>query len=284
MIRNLIRLAPEPETAWELGGYFNSRAHGPLGSLVATAPTIGDIIYSIIEFITISNSYFRLYSESKGDILRVFLMENHIPHDLLSFLVERDLVAGKTALDNQLPGKMEMIIKGVSFAFSPRTDIEKYQGVFGMNVSFDQPLTVFDVHQSALSMVNHQSKSMEFELFRQQCQAEMTLRSQESQFISDRIRLCLQGENGRIGLEEVASRLNMSERSLRRHLAKEGISFRAIRNQYFLQQSLNYLRDPQLQIEEIADILGYSEPSAFSRAFHKWMGMPPGKYRRTTLP
>ncbi|MBI9077208.1 MAG: AraC family transcriptional regulator ligand-binding domain-containing protein [Desulfatibacillum sp.] len=283
IIRNLITLAPEPEIAWELGGYFNARAHGALGSLVATAPTIGQIIYSIIEYITISNSYFRLHSESKGKVLRVFLMENHIPGDLLPFLVERDLVAGKTTIDNQLPGKIDEIVLGVSFGYAPRTDMEKYRKVFVKNVAFNQPMTVIDVDQSALSMPINQGNPREFELFRQQCQAEMALRSKEFLFLSDRIRLCLQAENGRIGLEQVASQLSMSERSLRRHLKKEGISFRAIRNQYFFQQSLNLLRNPKLQIEEIADMLGYSEPSAFSRAFQKWAGIPPGEYRKTVL-
>ncbi|MBA4369726.1 MAG: hypothetical protein C0403_19035, partial [Desulfobacterium sp.] len=231
IIRNLIAHAPEPEMAWKLGRYFNSRAHGDLGNMIASAPTVGDVISCIVDYAALSHSYFRLYPETVGKRIRVYLIENHLPEDILPFLIERDLIAGITIMETRLPEKKPDIILSISFAHAPRTDITKYREIFIQNVTFNQPATFFEIDQASLSMPipdgNHQS----FELFRQQCQARYSLSHDNRFYLSDRVRLCLQSGKGKIGLINVLQKLNMSERSLRRQLSKEGTSFRKIRNQ-----------------------------------------------------
>jgi AraC-like DNA-binding protein len=86
-----------------------------------------------------------------------------------------------------------------------------------------------------------------------------------------------------VSFQDIARKLNMSERSLREKLSNEGSSFRKIKHHYVFQQSLNLLSDPTLSIENIAETLGYSETCAFTRAFEKMTGMPPGKYRKHIL-
>ena len=283
IIRNLMSFLPEPELAWELARYLDIRANGAIGSMIATAPTIGDIVSCYIDYAVISHSYFRQYPETKGKILRVHLLESQLPKDIVPFLVERDLVAGMTHLIYGVPEKKSQIISSVGFAHSPRTDIEKYQQVLGDNVKFNQPTNHYDIYQSSLNMPRPEGNLRLFELSRQQCQVEFSLRNENQFFLSDRVRLCLQTGKGRVSLNDVAGQLNMSERSLRRSLLKEGVSFRLIRNQYFFQQSLNLLRDPTLQIEEVAEALGYSETCAFTRAFQRWAGMSPGKFRKENI-
>ncbi len=283
IIRNLIRHAPAPTIAWELGLYFDTRAHGVLGSMMASAPTVGDVVSCMIDYSMLSHSHFRLYPETLGKKIRVYLVESHLPEDLLPFLVERDLITGISTMDARLPGKKNEITLAVSFTHAPRTDINKYQEVFINNVAFNQPATFFEIDQSSLSMTIPDGNPGAFELFRQQCQAEFRLRNESRFHYSDRVKLCLQTGRGKTNLVSVAQQLNMSERSLRRQLSKEGISFRKIRNQYIFQQSLNLLRDPKLQIEEISNILGYSETCAFSRSFQRWTGISPGRYRKKHL-
>jgi len=283
MIRNLIKHLPSPETPWELGRYFNTRAHGALGNMTATAPTVGDVISAMLDYAVLSHSFFRLYPETKGKRFRVYLTESHLPEDLLPFLVERDLIAGITTMENRLPGRKPEIILALSFAHEPRTDVERYKQVFIDNVTFNQPTTFFDIDRTTLNMPIRDGNRQAFELFRQQCQSEYSLRNESRFYISDKVRLCLQSGKGKVSLTDIANQLNMSERSLRRQLSLEGLSFRKIKNQYIFQQSLNLLRDPELHIEEISYILGYSETCAFTRAFQKWTGMSPGKYRKTNI-
>jgi AraC-like DNA-binding protein len=283
IIRNLIRHAPEPETAWELGRYFNARAHGDLGNMIASAPTVGDVISCIVDYAALSHSYFRLYPETMGNRIRVYLMENHLPEDLLPFLVERDLIAGITIMENRLPGKKHDIILSISFSHAPGTELWKYREVFIDDIAFHQPAAFFEIDRASLSMPIPDGNPQAFALFRQQCQAGYSLRNENRFHLSDRVRLLIQNGKGKTGLTEVLKKLNMSERTLRRQLGKEGTGFRTIRNRIIFQQSLHLLQDPDLQIDEIADILGYSETCAFTRSFRKWAGMSPGQYRKRKI-
>ena len=79
-------------------------------------------------------------------------------------------------------------------------------------------------------------------------------------------------------LINVAAILNMNERTLRRRLAEEGITFRQVLTEARQEACEIYLKERRWSVAELAQMLGYSEHSAFSRAFKKWFGMPPSQY------
>ncbi|MDN6857348.1 AraC family transcriptional regulator [Pseudomonas sp. CAN2814] len=80
-------------------------------------------------------------------------------------------------------------------------------------------------------------------------------------------------------LEQVAAQLHMSPQTLRRHLREEGPNFQELKDQLRRDLAIYYLGRDELSIQDIADQLGFSEPSAFHRAFKKWTGLTPGAYR-----
>lgn len=284
IVRNLMRTLPDPETAWELGRYFYSKAHGVLGGMMDAAPTVGKMLACWIDYALLLNVWFRLNMASVGNSIRLYA-ENHyqLPEDLVPFLLERDIFAGKTAVDNRMPGTFSKYAVAISLAHPPRAPRELYEEKFQVRMRFNQEKNFVEIRQSALSAPLPDANPRKFELFRQQCQAELSLRCESRQLITDRVKMLLFAKKGRITLSDIASRLNMSERALRLKLGREGNSFRKIRNQYIFQQSLYLLSNPELTIEEIAYTLGYSETCAFTRAFEKWTGLPPGRYRRLTI-
>ena len=81
------------------------------------------------------------------------------------------------------------------------------------------------------------------------------------------------------GLPEVAARLGVSAPTLRRKLAAEGTSFREVREQLLRDQAVASLVRGGESVEELALRLGFSEASAFHRAFKRWTGSSPGAYR-----
>ncbi len=80
-------------------------------------------------------------------------------------------------------------------------------------------------------------------------------------------------------LESVAQQLHMSPQTLRRHLREEGPNFQELKDQLRRDLAIYHLGRDELSIQDIADQLGFSEPSAFHRAFKKWTGLTPGAYR-----
>jgi len=80
-------------------------------------------------------------------------------------------------------------------------------------------------------------------------------------------------------LEAVARQLHMSPQTLRRHLREEGSSFQELKDHLRRDLAIYHLGRDDLSIQDIAEQLGFSEPSAFHRAFKKWTGLTPGAYR-----
>jgi AraC-like DNA-binding protein len=80
-------------------------------------------------------------------------------------------------------------------------------------------------------------------------------------------------------IDDVAKRLSISAQHLRRLLREEGTSFREIREEILRDDAISSLVRGGETVEELSDRLGFSEPSAFRRAFRRWTGNPPGSYR-----
>lgn len=79
--------------------------------------------------------------------------------------------------------------------------------------------------------------------------------------------------------ETVAARLGLSPRTLARRLRAEGTTFQRIRTDIRRRMAESYLRLTDMSATDIALSLGFSDETAFSRAFRRWTGLPPVRYR-----
>lgn len=77
----------------------------------------------------------------------------------------------------------------------------------------------------------------------------------------------------------VATKLEMTRRSLQRLLAKHGTSFNRLAEEALMRRAIQRLGDDDAAITAIALELGYADPAHFTRAFRRWTGMPPSVYR-----
>jgi len=82
-------------------------------------------------------------------------------------------------------------------------------------------------------------------------------------------------------LEDIAVELRMSARTLQRRLLDHGATFHALMEEARHEMARHYLRQPSLELNETAYLLGYEDPNSFIRAFHKWEGTSPGEWRST---
>jgi AraC-like DNA-binding protein len=79
--------------------------------------------------------------------------------------------------------------------------------------------------------------------------------------------------------EELTASLNMSARTLRRRLDKEGTSYQRIKDGARRDAAIAFLNNPALTVSDVAELVGFSDPSAFHRSFKRWTGVSPGEYR-----
>mgnify|MGYP001106524317 CR=1 FL=1 len=84
----------------------------------------------------------------------------------------------------------------------------------------------------------------------------------------------------RCTLDELATHFSMHQRTLNRRLKDSGTSFRELYAEARQQTACQLLCDTRSSIEYIASLLGYSDVTAFNRAFSRWEGVPPALWRR----
>jgi AraC-like DNA-binding protein len=88
--------------------------------------------------------------------------------------------------------------------------------------------------------------------------------------------------HGKANISEVARQLGLGRRALSRSLFAEGVTFAEILEELRAALARRYLEDRDLPISQIAWLLGYREIDSFTKAFKRWTGTNPGKFRSST--
>ena len=91
--------------------------------------------------------------------------------------------------------------------------------------------------------------------------------------------LCTWLTSHRCSADDMADLLAMSRRTFDRRLKSRGISYKALANEIRFEVACRQLQDTEMSLSQIAAALGYSEASAFTRAFQRWSGRTPTAWR-----
>ncbi|GAA5665430.1 hypothetical protein Brsp07_03935 [Brucella sp. NBRC 14130] len=171
-------------------------------------------------------------------------------------------------------------LRTLDFACPAPVHRQDYHKFFGAPVLFDQPVTRLVFSSTYLSLPIIRS-DVALESFLREAPANILIRYRHDNDLSARVRAQLNVLPMAYwpSLEELARGLGMSVPTLRRRLRGEGQSFGTIKDELRFVTAERLLQENSLSVAEVAAELGYSEPSAFYRAFHKWMGQSPGRFR-----
>lgn len=195
-------------------------------------------------------------------------------------LVDETAIASLVQLARDMTGRY-WPVTAVSFVNDPPADPRPYQDFFGGQVTFGAPITrvVFEARYLALPL--RKSDPALLALLDQQAEALLARVAAVSASVEP-WRRTLVGliREGRPTLAALAAAHHLSTRSLQRRLAGEGLGFQQLLDDTRRHLADAYLRDTGLELAEIALLLGYSEQSAFTRAFRAWTGLAPAQWRR----
>lgn len=152
--------------------------------------------------------------------------------------------------------------------------------VFGVEPSFDAPRTAIAFDSRHLSTPLMRSEDDLFEFIRD-LPAALLFRQEYNPSTSSRVRKMIERRAVEtVTAEEVAKRLTISAQHLRRLLRSEKTTFRQIKEEVLRDEAIAGLVRGVETTDELSERLGFSEPSAFRRAFRRWTGSPPGSYRQ----
>ncbi|PJI47912.1 MAG: AraC family transcriptional regulator [Pseudomonas sp.] len=159
---------------------------------------------------------------------------------------------------------------------APRGELARYVEVLECPVSFDSAENALYFAVADLDVPLIQANALMREHLR--ALADAQLQRLGAQSLAVRVQQLLK-QNPRWGKEKVAEQLDLSGRHLNRKLADEGASFKLLRDQVLYGMAEQLLRE-SLRLGEVAERLGFSDESAFAKAFRRWSGMTPGQFRQ----
>ena len=175
-----------------------------------------------------------------------------------------------------MTGQPDLQPTRINFVCAAPLSTQEYQQFVQCPIAFDQPQLElhFPVDYLRLSVTN--SDPALKQLLEQQAQTLLSVLPQQVDFF-DRLQQAMvkSVQGGEPTLETVARSLAMSRRTLHRRLQERGLVFKELLKAIRYQLARQYLAERHLTLAEIALLLGYSEQSAFSRAFRHWSGTTP---------
>lgn len=166
----------------------------------------------------------------------------------------------------------------LSFGHGARGERACYENVLGCPVSFETAENALCFAESACEVPLIQANALMREHLR--ALADAQLERLGAQSLAVRVQQLLR-QHPRWGKERVAEQLELSGRHLNRKLADEGTSFKLLRDQALHAMAEQLLRESP-RLAEVAERLGFSDESAFAKAFRRWSGMTPGQFRQAS--
>ena len=261
-------------------------AHGSMGllsHLMSHARTARAALATGTQFADLVIDGFGLPTLDDGDdfIIRVVIPKST---PLCDRALTEMILVGMVRLFEQFMG-YRVAPRRVSFEHAAPPYLHEYERVFCRDVRFDQPEAAIVFERTLADRPYIHEHSELFGLLHAEAERSLA-RIKASGGPVERLRqYLLTVPEARIpDMSEAARNLAMSERSLRRHLAAEGTSYRDVVQLQLKNSALQMLRDSNRAIKDIASSLGFVNAAAFTSAFKRWTGATPSEYRRTQAP
>lgn len=277
--RNLLALTDNPMLGLLLGKAYQLEAYGLLGYAFMSAPTLRQAMvvlqnYGPLTF-TLFNVDFRV--ESGHGVLRL-APEIPVPEDLLAYYVDRDLTAAISSGRDALRAPLQPL--QVAMMHHSAGQRALYQRHFRCPVSFGAPANELHIDASHLDEPMPLGDAETSAMCQNQCRLLLARMTAGSSFVAQVRELIVARPGYFPDIDYVAERLNMTGRTLRRRLAREGSSYQQILAQVRYELAREYLATSSLPVDEISQLLGYSAPANFSNAFKRWHGTSPREFRQ----
>ena len=278
-----IELTEKPWLGLQLGENTHAGVMGLVGLAVLTAPTLSAALETSVRYESLGSRNIRgdpqYYLDAKTGFPTRELFSLS-PYNRFNYFCVDSILSTWYTFAEWFSGKSGLL-KQVDIEYQDQGYRDRFEAFFQCPVSFGQQRNALVFHPGVEQLPGRFSDMASHQHALILCERELTALSGENTF-SDRIVEVIAPMllGGAPTIEEVASKMGMASWTLRRRLHKEGATFQKLLDQTRKELAESYVSDSIHSFTEVAYILGFSSPTAFHRAFKRWMGLSPGDYRK----
>ncbi|KZZ24940.1 AraC family transcriptional regulator [Alcanivorax sp. HI0083] len=242
-----------------------------VGMVLMSCDTVAEALDSLMDYYPIVGEGGTFEYAVAGDVCEIRYLPQYTTR--LAERVEAAL-ASLLQLTRWSTGE-QLQASGISFSHPALADPDRYQQLLGVPVEFEAAHNSLRISAAALSLPLIYANPALCQHLR--TLADQLLEQLGSQSLSASVRDLLR-QHPRWGKEKVAEQMAMSGRHLIRKLSEEGTSFKLLRDSLLQGMAEQSLKEGS-KLFDIADKLGFSDESAFAKAFKRWTGMTPAQFR-----
>lgn len=280
-ILNVVHLVDDPGFWLDTPTEVSISDYGLLGYAMMSSATLEQAIQIAAKYHKMAGAMFELTFLIDHDkaVLRI---DHLLATGVVGQFIAEELFKGITPLISLLLGE-EFRPNEIRLNYDPPAYFSKYQQAFSSRVSFSSTFSEYRFDARLLKKPLAEADANTARICEESCRKLLDQMEIEEDLIS---RICHQllskpGEFPK--LEVLAARLPLGERTLRRRLKSLGTSYQKILDDVRRELAIEYLQTTNLSIQDISDLLGYSEVTNFRRAFLKWVNLSPHQYRKSLL-
>jgi AraC-like DNA-binding protein len=260
--------------------YVNPAMFDVIGYAAMYSPTLGAALERV-------SRYYGIWTDGSAYRFRISGSRVHISFDYLAEVHSDNTtqecdssIASLVCLGRKLTATYWNPLE-VRFQHGPPRTMLEYERVFRCVVKFNQPHNEMVVDRCLFDQPVSSSDPWLCGVLDRHA-AEMLRNSPSPAWLIQDVKLLLAAalRTGDAGLKGVAKELGMSPRTLQRRLSEHGVSHQSLLDEVRRDLSRKYLLETEMVFGEVAYLLGFSEVSAFHRAFRRWTGLTPKDYRR----
>ncbi|MGH8435860.1 MAG: AraC family transcriptional regulator [Pseudomonas sp.] len=264
-----------PSFGLQFGLHQGVGIFGSLLYLVRNAKNVGEALHDL-------GQYFHIHNNAAEVVVQ--LQEDHA---LLCYSSQVEDLPGNRQLSELAIGVGHQLMRtllgsrwqpsAVLFQHAPLAPPSTYRRLLGMTPRFNSS---FDAWMFDTKLLSVPLSDADLGLHRLMQQHLDTLSGLKSNELPNYVQRLLRNflPNGRVTVEYIADFMKLSPRSLQRHLAEAGTSFQQLLDQTRQSMTVRYLKESNINLTQLAEILGYADQSAFTRAFQRWYGVSPREW------
>jgi AraC-like DNA-binding protein len=248
---------------------------GTVDYVVSTAATVRDAIEAMRRYMPLVNDASEVRLEvGEGRAALAFESRLELPRAASDFQIG---AVFSNHVRHWWAGSLE-----VSFSHGAPKDTTEYARTFGnAAVTFCAPVTGFAFPREALELRLPHSDPKLHEVVRGHAERMLADLPKAHSLTEEVVNLVAKElEGGNPNAAHVASKLHMSVRTLTRRLEREGTTFKELVDNVRRKRALDYVGRHDVELADIAELVGFSQTGAFHRAFRRWTGKTPLQYRR----
>lgn len=278
--RNCMALARDPVFALRAGRRVHATHLGFFGFALLSAATSREGLECLHRYRLLSTPILGValdVDDLAGRCVMTYFDSLDMDEALLGFVLDFQMGVAVTMLEDTLGDAFSLDL--VRVVHPGLGNVGEREGLLGAPIVFGAGNDQLIWNAAWLDRPQRYANALTAKVVREICDQLLAAALLESGAAGAVARMLEERSGGFPGVEEIAARMHMTSRTLRRKLAAEGTSFAEILASVRKQRAIRYLRTTRMKTDEIAEALGFSDVANFRHAFRRWTDRTPSDYR-----